>query len=100
MAARAGPLNGVVVVDLSRQLAGPMASRILADFGARVIKIEQTGSAGDLIEQSPHYFLSINHSKERVSLDLRSDEGRAQLDALLETADGKCSPSLSSSVRV
>ena len=36
---RVGPLNGVVVVDLSRQLAGPMASRILADLGARVIKV-------------------------------------------------------------
>ena len=56
-------------------------------MGARVIKVEQSGSSGDLIEASPHYFAAINHSKERVELDLRSDEGRASLDALLGAAD-------------
>eukprot|EP01046_Picozoa_sp_COSAG06_P011961 COSAG06_NODE_689_length_13068_cov_9.661269_16_plen_177_part_00 len=84
---RTGPLANVVCVDLTRQLAGPQASRILSDLGARVIKVEQTGSSGDLIEASPHYFAAVNHSKERVELDLRSDEGRASFDALLEAAD-------------
>ena len=84
---RTGPLANVVCVDLTRQLAGPQASRILSDLGARVIKVEQTGSSGDLIEASPHYFAAVNHSKERVELDLHSDEGRASFDALLEAAD-------------
>ena len=80
---RTGPLANVVCVDLTRQLAGPQASRILSDLGARVIKVEQTGSSGDLIEASPHYFAAVNHSKERVELDLRSDEGRTSFDAVI-----------------
>lgn len=84
---RQGPLNGVVVVDLSRQLAGPQCSRILSDFGARVIRVEQAGGVGDLLEASPHFFQTLNHSKERVMLDLRSVDGRSSLDLLLESAD-------------
>ena len=49
--------------------------------------MEPEGPSGDLVEASPHYFLAINHSKERVTLDLRSVEGKIQLGGLLDHAD-------------
>ena len=56
-------------------------------MGARVIKVEQTGSSGDLVEASPHYFAAVAHSKERVELDLRSPEGKADFEKILGSAD-------------
>jgi len=91
-----GPLDGVLVVDLSRVVAGPHATQTLADLGARVIKVEQPGTgdetrgwgppfAGD--EEISTYYLSCNRNKESITLDLKSDEGRATLERLVRRAD-------------
>ena len=83
--ARRGPLTGVRVLDLSRVLAGPFCSMILADLGAEVIKIEEMG-VGDQTRTIPpfvngesHYFLAINRNKKSVALDARTEEGRGVL---------------------
>jgi crotonobetainyl-CoA:carnitine CoA-transferase CaiB-like acyl-CoA transferase len=88
-------LDGYVVVDLSRALAGPQASMMLADLGARVIKVE--GVDGDEsrswgppfvgADATSTYFLSCNRNKESVTADLKSDHGRALLEALVRKAD-------------
>ena len=90
--ARRGPLSGLRVLDLSRVLAGPFCSMILADLGAEVIKIEEIGT-GDQTRTIPpfqngesHYFLAINRNKKSVALDARTPEGRV---LLLELA-GQC----------
>jgi crotonobetainyl-CoA:carnitine CoA-transferase CaiB-like acyl-CoA transferase len=99
-----GPLDGIVVVDLTRALAGPHATMLLADLGARVIKVEQpetgdesrhwgppfaaprTGSATGAAPVST-YFLSCNRNKESVTCDLRTDAGRELLARLASRAD-------------
>ncbi|WP_024477460.1 CaiB/BaiF CoA transferase family protein [Arthrobacter sp. CAL618] len=97
-AERSGPLAGTLVVDLSRALAGPHAAMMLADLGARVIKVENPGSGDDTRgwgppfvgpEDNPQatYFLSCNRNKESIALDLKSDDGKKVLTALLERAD-------------
>jgi crotonobetainyl-CoA:carnitine CoA-transferase CaiB-like acyl-CoA transferase len=93
-----GPLTGTLVVDLSRALAGPHAAMMLADLGARVIKIENPGTGDDTRGWGPPfvgpadnpqatYFLSCNRNKESVALDLKSDDGVQVLRALVERAD-------------
>ncbi|MER5671900.1 CaiB/BaiF CoA transferase family protein [Pseudonocardia alni] len=93
-----GPLDDVLVVDLSRALAGPHATMMLGDLGARVIKIENPSSGDDTRgwgppfvggpgEQESTYFLSANRNKESVALDLKSDDGRAVLRDLVVRAD-------------
>ena len=94
-----GPLTGTVVIDLTRALAGPHAAMMLGDLGARVIKVETPGTGDDtrgwgppFVEGSdgrPHstYFLSCNRNKESIALDLKSDDGREVLTALVERAD-------------
>lgn len=86
------PLSDVVVLDLTRALAGPIASRLLADLGARVIKIEPPD--GDLtraivprVEGMSTYFVHYNAGKECVSLDLTRPEGRELLLQLVDHAD-------------
>jgi crotonobetainyl-CoA:carnitine CoA-transferase CaiB-like acyl-CoA transferase len=95
-----GPLTGTVVVDLTRALAGPHAGMILGDLGARVIKVETPGSGDDSRGWGPPfvtpegggqrqstYFLSCNRNKESIALDLKSDDGRETLTALVRRAD-------------
>lgn len=86
------PLDGVTVVDLSRALAGPYCTALLADMGARVIKIES--GAGDPSRQWPPfdgedslYFDSTNRNKESLWLDLYTDEGKELFRQLLSRAD-------------
>ncbi len=86
------PLSDIVVLDLTRALAGPIASRLLADLGARVIKIEPPD--GDLtraivprVEGMSTYFVHYNAGKECVSLDLTRPEGRDLLLAMIDKAD-------------
>lgn len=93
-----GPLSGLVVVDLSRALAGPHAAMMLADLGARVIKVEAPGTGDDTRGWGPPfvgpdddpqatYFLSCNRNKESITLDLKSDGGQTTLRGLLTRAD-------------
>ena len=86
------PLSDVVVLDLTRALAGPIASRLLADLGAEVIKIEPPD--GDLtraivprVDGMSTYFVHYNAGKECVSLDLTQPEGRDLFLRLVEKAD-------------
>jgi crotonobetainyl-CoA:carnitine CoA-transferase CaiB-like acyl-CoA transferase len=88
------PLDGIAVLDLTRVLSGPYCTMLLADMGARVIKIEQPGKGDDtrawgppFLEGESAYFLSINRNKESVTLDFKHPEGRRILDRLLERAD-------------
>jgi crotonobetainyl-CoA:carnitine CoA-transferase CaiB-like acyl-CoA transferase len=89
-----GPLTGVTVLDLSRVLSGPYCTMLLADMGARVIKVEHPGRGDDTRHWGPPfvagesaYFLSINRNKESVSLDFKQPEGRRLLDGLIARAD-------------
>lgn len=89
-----GPLEGYVVVDLTRALAGPHAAMMLGDLGARVIKVEQPGSGDDTRGWGPPfagtestYFLSCNRNKQSIALDLKDDGGRRTLEALIRRAD-------------
>jgi formyl-CoA transferase len=94
MTAGAGPLAGLVVVDLTRALAGPHAAMMLGDLGARVIKVETPAGGDDsrgwgppFVDGQSTYFLSCNRNKESVTADLRSDAGRELLTRLVERAD-------------
>jgi crotonobetainyl-CoA:carnitine CoA-transferase CaiB-like acyl-CoA transferase len=87
------PLEHLTILDLSRVLACPFASMILAELGARVIKVEQPGSGDEtrgfepqLARDSAYYF-ACNRSKESITVDLRSDEGRATIRKLAQKAD-------------
>ena len=96
-----GPLDGTLVVDLSRALAGPHATMMLGDLGARVIKVEVPGSGddtrgwgppfvsppGDGAVRESTYFLSANRNKESVTLDLKDEADRAELLDLVRRAD-------------
>jgi crotonobetainyl-CoA:carnitine CoA-transferase CaiB-like acyl-CoA transferase len=91
------PLQDIVVIDLSRALAGPHAAMMLGDMGARVIKVESsTGDdtrgygppfVGPDDEPISTYFLSCNRNKESVTLDLKSDDGRDVLTRLVRAGD-------------
>lgn len=91
------PLQGLTILDLSRVLACPFASMILAELGARVIKVEQPGTGDETRTFEPQlardsaYYFACNRSKESITINLRSDEGRdivrrlaAKADVLLE----------------
>ena len=89
-----GALDGVTVLDLTRVLSGPYCTMMLADMGARVVKVEQPGKGDDTRAWGPPfqagesaYFLSINRNKESITLNLKHPDGRRVLDALLERAD-------------
>ncbi len=88
-----GPLSGVTVIDLTRVLAGPYSTMILAELGARVIKVETPGRGDDAREYGPFvngksaYFISVNRGKESIALDLKDDGDRATFEALLAGAD-------------
>ena len=87
------PLDHLTILDLSRVLACPFASMILAELGARVIKVEQPGSGDEtrgfepqLAKDSAYYF-ACNRSKESITVDLRSDEGKRTIRELACKAD-------------
>ena len=87
-----GALAGVRVIDLTRVLAGPFCTQLLADMGADVLKIE--GPDGDLVRRTgtvreglSWYFAQFNRNKRSVVLDLYGEPGRAALDDLLRSAD-------------
>lgn len=88
-----GPLHGITVVDLTRVLAGPYCTMMLADLGARVIKIENPGRGDDSRQVGPFvdgesaYFASVNRNKSSIALDLKDPADRAVLDRMLASAD-------------
>ncbi|CAN5504641.1 CaiB/BaiF CoA-transferase family protein [soil metagenome] len=88
-----GPLSGITVIDLSRILAGPYCTFLMAEMGARVIKVEPPKGGDDARAYGPFvngkstYFASINRGKESIALDLKNDEHRAIFEKLLEKAD-------------
>lgn len=87
------PLENVLVVDLSTSVSGPFAAGMLAEYGARVIKVEAPGMAdaarvtGTSKNGVSAMYASINRGKESVVLDLKTDSGKQALWRLLETAD-------------
>ncbi|MCY1214438.1 Acetyl-CoA:oxalate CoA-transferase [compost metagenome] len=87
------PLAGITVVDLTRVLAGPYCTMMLADLGARVIKIENPDGGDDsrhvgpFVDGESAYFASINRNKESIALDLKNPEDRKVLEKMLESAD-------------
>ncbi|MQW75603.1 CoA transferase [Nocardioides sp. dk4132] len=92
-----GPLSDLLVLDLTRALAGPHAAMMLGDMGARVIKVESpTGDdtrswgppfVGEPGEQESTYFMSANRNKESIVLDLKAEADRDVLARLVERAD-------------
>jgi CoA:oxalate CoA-transferase len=88
-----GPLSGIVVVDLSRILAGPYCTLLMAEMGARVIKVEPPKGGDDARAYGPFvngkstYFASVNRGKESIALDLKAEADRKIFEKLLEKAD-------------
>ncbi|MCZ6784614.1 MAG: CoA transferase [Proteobacteria bacterium] len=94
-----GPLEGVTVLDLTRVLAGPYCTMVLADLGARVIKVERRDGGDDARAIGPFfesastgarksaYFASLNRGKESIALDLRDSADRETFEALLARCD-------------
>ncbi len=93
-----GPFSDILVVDLTRVLAGPYCSLLLAELGARVIKVEAPKHGDDARSVGPFvktpngktksgYFMSINRGKESIALDLKSEADRKVFEALLSRAD-------------
>jgi len=91
-----GPLKGLRVVDLTRVLAGPTCTQMLADLGAEVIKIERPEAGDDTRAFAPPYvpntresayFVGVNRNKKSLTLDIARPEGQAIVHKLLETAD-------------
>src|SRR5579863_920713 len=91
--ATSGPLSGITVIDLSRILAGPYSTFLLAELGARVIKVEPPGKGDDAREYGPFkngistYFASVNRGKQSIALDLKTKSDRRIFEALLAKAD-------------
>ncbi len=88
------PLSGVTVLDLTRNLAGPYATMILGDLGARVIKVERPGTGDDTRQWTPPswaghsaLFLAVNRNKESIEADVTTAEGRDLVTRLAATAD-------------
>ncbi|OBY33402.1 CaiB/BaiF CoA transferase family protein [Mycolicibacter kumamotonensis] len=89
----AAPLDGVTVVTLEQAVSAPMCTRALADFGARVIKVENPDGGDfaryydDVVNGQAAHFVWVNRGKESVTLDLKSTAGRDILHRLLDRAD-------------
>lgn len=87
------PLSGVTVIALEQAVSAPMCTRTLADFGARVIKVENPNGGDfardydDVVNGQAAHFVWANRGKESVTLDLKTDDGLAVLHRLLDRAD-------------
>ena len=87
------PLDGMRVIDLTRVLAGPYATMLLADMGAEVIKVEEPGKGDDtrawpaFAGGESTYFMSVNRGKKSLTLDLKSEAGKTVLRKLVAGAD-------------
>ena len=88
------PLAGLLVADLTQNVAGPFCAQILGDMGAEVVKIERTGRGDDARAWAPPYwgdesatFMSVNRNKRSLAVDLKSREGLAIVERLVSRAD-------------
>lgn len=88
------PLSGIVIVDFSRVLAGPMATQLLGELGARVIKVERPDGGDEARQWEPRlpggdsaYFFAFNRGKESITLNLKNEEGRRIARELALKAD-------------
>ena len=90
-----GPLDGIVIADFSRVLAGPYATMLLGDLGAKVIKVERPGHGDDTRAWGPPYteqgqstyFAGVNRNKSTRAIDLRTPQGQEEARALALSAD-------------
>jgi CoA:oxalate CoA-transferase len=92
-----GPLSGIKIIDLTRVLAGPYCTMVLADLGARVIKVETPAGGDDARHFGPFietsdggksaYFMSLNRGKESIALNLKDFDDKETFTELLATAD-------------
>jgi CoA:oxalate CoA-transferase len=93
-----GPLAGLLVLDLTRVLAGPYCAMMLGELGARIIKIEPPGVGDDSRHYGPYltaksgkvksgYYMSVNRGKQSIALNLKADGDRKIFEALLSRAD-------------
>src|SRR3984957_14597782 len=91
--AQPGPLSGITIVDLSRILAGPYCTLMLAELGARVIKVEAPKTGDDarqdtlFVNGKSTYFASVNRGKESIALGLKSAGDKEIFEHLLDKAD-------------
>lgn len=89
----ASPLDGIKVLDLTRVLAGPYATMLLGDLGAEVIKIEQPSTGDESRNFGPFkngfslYFMSVNRGKQSLTLNLKTERGRAIFKQLVKRSD-------------
>ncbi len=88
------PLENITVLDLSRVLAGPFATMMLADMGAEVIKVEEPTAGDDtrrwgppFLEGESAYYLSVNRNKKSLTINFKQPEGVAAVQRLAQTAD-------------
>ena len=88
------PLAGLLVADLTQNVAGPYCAQILADMGAEVVKVERLGRGDDARSWAPPYwgaesatFMSVNRGKRSLEVDLKSREGLLILERLVGQAD-------------
>jgi CoA:oxalate CoA-transferase len=87
-----GPLSGLVILDLTRVLAGPYCTMLLSDLGARIVKVEppegdDSRRYGPFINGVSGYFTAFNRGKESITIDLKNEADRAVFDRLLAKAD-------------
>jgi CoA:oxalate CoA-transferase len=88
-----GPLSGITIIDLSRILAGPYCTLLLAEMGARVIKVEAPKTGDDARQYGPFkggkstYFASVNRGKQSIVLDLKASADRDIFERLLDKGD-------------
>jgi formyl-CoA transferase/CoA:oxalate CoA-transferase len=88
------PLAGLLVADLTQNVAGPYCTQILGDLGAEIVKVERLGKGDDARAWGPPFwgqesatFMSVNRNKRSLSVDLKAGEGRAVVERLLGRAD-------------
>ena len=88
------PLAGLLVADLTQNVAGPYCTQILGDLGADIVKMERLGRGDDARAWGPPFwgqesatFMSVNRNKRSLAVDLKADEGRAVVERLLGRAD-------------
>jgi len=88
------PLESIIILDLSRALAGPYCTMMLADMGAEIIKLEMPGRGDDsrswgppFIEGESAYFMSVNRNKKSITLNLKSEKSKEIIEKLIKKAD-------------